>query len=376
MIERPKSLIMPHPRALAWPAAFQRLRGGSIAPATLSFRGFLAWFAACFLLTFLLVWAYVAWMPMAFLSRDYPMWIAKQTMLSECRPDAVAVFGDSRAVAGIVPDVMQLRVSNFAMSGSSPIETYFAVQRALRCPDPPRLVVIAHSAVKYTDDADFWVFSARTGFLSHKEISDVEADAIRLQDPQLDDARGGLRLPPWLRDTLFATHFPPLYFASLVDGFVGLRWWHNRAALQAALISHGQALFGKSPGCASLADEARNEPFRVMPLTDLYFTRTLALLAQHHVPLVVLTMPINQATFRMVSPQLGVRFDRYLRDKTAGLPNVLVADARLPCWPDNAFGDAWHFNQQGADAYSRLLDGRLRALLAGSDDRASLDRCM
>ena len=57
---------------------------------------FLAWFGISFVVSFGLVWLYVAPMPMAFLSRDYPLWIAKRTMLDECRAGSVAVFGDSR----------------------------------------------------------------------------------------------------------------------------------------------------------------------------------------------------------------------------------------------------------------------------------------
>ncbi len=366
-----KSPVLLDRRGGARTALLPRVRGRTVLP----FRSFLAWLAVSFLVSFVLVWIYVVAMPMAFLSRDYPLWIAKRTMMDECQPETVAVFGDSRAVAGIVPGVMQLRVNNYALSGSSPVETYFAVQRALRCTSRPKLVLIAHSAVKYTEDTDFWSFSARAGFLSHADIRRVEIDAARLHDPQLELAKGGLQLSPWLRDALFALRFPPIYFRSLTDGFVGLRWWHNRAALQAAVASRGQALFGQSSGSALVADEVNFGPFRAMPLTDLYFSKTLALLADRQVPVVVLTMPINHATHELTSPELASRFSRYLHDKAGGLKNILSIDGHLPCWPDSYFGDAWHFNQRGAEAYSRVLDERLQALLTGSNDYSPLDRC-
>jgi hypothetical protein len=371
------SQIAAAPSVVAGPVARPRAKAAQArsAPATLSARGFLGWFAASFLLSFALLWIYVATLPMAFMNRDFPLLAAKRMLLAECRPNTVDVFGDSRAVAGIVPQVMPFPVTNFAMSGTSPVETYFAVKRVLGCPQPPRLVVIAHSAVKYTSDNDFWTFSARTGFLNYAELRQVEGDAKALHDHQLDNAQGGVPLPPWLRDRLFAARFPPLYFSSLVNGFVAARYWHNKAAMQASLETSGQALFGRVPGSASIADEAENSPFHVLPLTDLYFQRSLALLAAHKVPVVILTMPLNQATYREMSPQLGRSFDAYLTQRVQRLPNVLLADSRIPCWPNRAFGDAWHFNQAGAEAYSRGLGARLQAIMAGSTDSAQTDRC-
>ena len=51
---------------------------------------------------------------------------------------------------------MPIPVTNLALSGTSPIETYFAVRRALRCETPPKLVVIAHGPLKFSSDSDYW----------------------------------------------------------------------------------------------------------------------------------------------------------------------------------------------------------------------------
>jgi hypothetical protein len=371
------SQVAAAPSAIAGPLARPQGKAAQarIAPASLSARGFLGWFAGSFLISFALLWVFVATLPMAFMNRDFPLLAAKRMMLAECRPNTVDVFGDSRAVAGIVPGVMPFPVTNFAMSGTSPVETYFAVKRVLACPQPPRLVVIAHSAVKYLSDNDFWTFSARTGFLSYAELRQVEGDAKALHDHELDTAQGGVPLPPWLRDRLVAVRFPPLDFSSLVNGFVAARYWHNEAAMQADLHSSGQALFGQVAGSASIADEAEQSTFRVLPLTDLYFKRTLALLAAHHVPVVILTMPINQATYRQMPPQLARSFDTYLEHRVRQLPNVLLADSHIPCWPDRSFGDAWHFNEKGAEAYSQRLGTRLQAILNKAAYAAPADRC-
>ena len=151
-----------------------------------SAAGFMAWLGASFAITFALAWIYVAAMPMAFMSRDHPLWIAKRTMLDQCRLGSVSVFGDSRTLAATVPRVMPIPVANFAMSGTSPIETYFAVARAMRCKTLPKLVLIAHGALKFTSNSDYWVFSAKAGFLDYAEMRAVESNAARFPSFHFD----------------------------------------------------------------------------------------------------------------------------------------------------------------------------------------------
>jgi hypothetical protein len=344
--------------------------GTRLSPAT-----FLACFAASFAAVTALVWLYVATMPMAFLSRDYPLWIAKREMLDQCRPGAVAVFGDSRTLAAVVPELMPIPVTNLAMSGTSPIETYFAVERALRCPAPPKLVVIAHGALKFGGDGDYWNFSARTGFLSYDQMRAVDADAARLHDDELQRLRRGDHLSPALRDALFAARFPGLYFDSLVNAFVATRLSHNRDAYRDALRASGHALFGSANGTGVAAGEGQQPGFQVSPLVDLYFDRTLALLAEHRVPAVVISMPVSRTTSAATQPRLREQFATYLHAKERTYPGLQVAGPAIPCWPDEFFGDDWHFNARGADAYSRALGPWLRDVAGGGAVRDVPGRC-
>lgn len=341
--------------------------------------------AASFVVCFGLIWAYVVLCPMAFLDRDYPLWMAKRTMLAECRPGMVAVFGDSRAVAGIMPAAMPLPVVNFALSGTSPIETWFAVRRALDCPTPPRLVVIAHGALKFTADSDYWRFGARMGFFSYRDMRGIEADAARLHvaaggasaDDTLARPEEGDHLPPRLRAALYAWRFPMFYFNSLLHGYVAGRWRHNRAAQEAALAASGHALFGTDPGSDEPASEAGATAFAPAPLIDSYYARTLALLQARHVPVVLLAMPVNHATYVRTSPRFRAQFAAYLHATAGRFDNVTVMGPAVACWPDAAYGDAWHFNAAGAEAFSRALGARLVRMQAGGDDgdRTALQRC-
>ncbi len=337
--------------------------------------GFLAWFMLAFTVALGLIWIYVATVPMAFLSRDYPLWIAKRTMLDECRLGSVAVFGDSRALAATVPSAMPMPVSNFALSGTSPIETFFAVRHALRCPVPPKLVVIAHGALKFSADSDYWHFSARTGFLDFSDMRAVDADAARLGDNEIRALAQSDHLPLALREALFAMRFPAFYFDSLTNSFGAARWQHNDSAMHAALLSSGHALFGNAPGSSEVAADGFATAYTVSPLVDLYFSRTLALLAQRGVPVIVLSIPVNHATYVRMHAQVRQAFAAYLRRKAEQFPNLRVVGPAIPCWPDRFFGDAWHLNADGAIAYSTALGVWLRTALAGAQATELPGRC-
>ncbi len=313
----------------------------------ISARGFLVWFALSFVLSFGLIWLYVAAMPMAFLTEDYAVWVGKRAMLNECRLGEVSVFGDSRAMAGMVPSEMPIPVANLALSGTSPIETYFAVSRALRCPNPPKLVVISHSLPKFMDDSIYWDFSARTGFLNYAQMRAVDADAARLHDNQIARQRRSDGLALALRDRLFSLRFPPFYFDSLVNGYFASRWEHNRGIAHDIQQNDGHALFGKDPGASTIAIEGEPgfaQNYAISPLIDSYFSRTLALLAAHHIPVVALTMPINQATFDRTPSKLADQLTAYFQAKAKEFSGLHVVGPAIPCWPNEYYGDAWHLN--------------------------------
>jgi hypothetical protein len=344
----------------------------------ISTRGFLVWFALSFLASFGLIWLYVAAMPMAFLTEDYAVWVGKRAMLNECRIGEVSVFGDSRAMAGMVPSEMPIPVANLALSGTSPIETYFAVSRALRCPTPPKLVVISHSSPKFMDDSIYWDFSARTGFLNYAQMRAVDADAARLHDNQIARQRRSDGLALALRDRLFSLRFPPFYFDSLVNGYFASRWGHNRGIAHDIQQDDGHALFGKDPGTSAIAIEGEPgfaQRYAISPLIDSYFSRTLALLAAHHIPVVVLTMPINQATFDKTPAKLNDQLTAYFQAKAKEFPAVHVVGPAIPCWPNQYYGDAWHLNARGAAAYSAELGPWLQDILAGGSPKALPNHC-
>lgn len=341
----------------------KRVNKNNAAARELSFTGFILVTGMAFIITWGVAWAYIAACRMAYADRNYPLSLAKTQLIAQCRPNEVAVFGDSKVVAGVLPTAMHVPVENLAFPAATPVETYFLVTRLLRCPEPPRLVVIAHSASMYPTDKFFWSVFAGTGLLNTTEIRTVEADARALGDDELVHAERPSSVPFPLLPELYAMRFPPLYFADLVGGYVAGRWRYNERAFSEAMASSGRSSFGTAERSDGIADEAQMTDWHVSPLIDLYLNRTLAALAARHVPVVILTLPINAATCEHLPPRLQQRFSAYLTKVAQANPNVELADATIPCWPDQFYGDDMHFNMSGALAYSQDLQTVLATVL-------------
>lgn len=311
------------------------------------------------------IWAYIAAFPMAYMDRDYPLSLAKAQLAAECLPGDIAVFGDSRAAAGIMPKTMDMRVTNLAYPGGSPIENYFLVRRLLRCPTPPRLVVLAQSAAMYVGPHAIWNIFAYDGILTPAELSQVKAEGDKLHDDSLYKMPHPSGVPYALLPELYGIRFPPLFFASLLGGYGFARERYNLEALHDIVGASGNVLFGNAPGSDAIADEARMTAWNVTPLINHYLMQTLALLRNHHVPVAIITMPINQATCADLPAVVQARLSRYLDSLTLHDPNVVLVKSTIPCWPDRYYNDKAHFNESGAVAYSKVFEAMIKQALNG-----------
>jgi hypothetical protein len=336
----------------------------------LSMRAYLAVAALSAGCVLALVWAWVALMPLAFLDPEYPAWAAKETMIARCDVGQIAVVGDSRAAADIMPRLMPYATSNLAVGGGEAIEALSAARRALACPQPPRLVVISINPGQFVHPDLFWGRTVRFGFLRSAEIAELANASRTTGDWSVYESGQGDGLTGRVRAALYAVRFPTLYFGSLVKGGGFLRLWDNRRALAEHLASRGQYFFGTAPGCGDVAIEGHLDAFRPLPVLDLYFDRLLALLKAHGVPAIFVAMPVNRETWQASRPTLRAGFAAYLRRYEAKYPNFRVITPTMIGWPDRFFGDDFsHLNPAGA----RRLSASLARCLGGGLGACALD---
>jgi hypothetical protein len=218
--------------------------------------------------SFTMVWGWVAAMPLAYLDPEYAFWRAKQDLLASCDLGEVLILGDSRAAAGIIPAQLPMRGTNMAVGGGKPVEAVAVLQRALACPDKPRLVVLSFDASHFMQPDLFWERTVRYGLLDASDLRDLARISAETADWSVFDARRTDGLPPRIRIALYTMRIPSLYFGNLLKGGVILRWWSNADRYADGIAARGQYFFGTDPGSSAIAHEGGLGRFAAAPVLD------------------------------------------------------------------------------------------------------------
>jgi hypothetical protein len=312
-------------------------------------------------LSFVLVWAWVALMPMAFMDAEYPSWRAKMLLLDHCDLGETVILGDSRAATDILPRRLPIHATNLAVGGGETIEAYVAMARALACPDPPKRVLISFVPSHFTHADLFWERSVRYGFFDRADIAALREASRQTGDNAIYQAGHTDGLPAVIRDWSHLTHFPSLYFASLAHGGGFLRWSRNQQILNETMTEGGHYYFGKEAGSDTVAIEGHMTGFQPLPILDHYFDRVLTLLDAHGIEAEFVAMPVNEATWRQVRPDVREQFIAYLTSYADRYPRFHVSRDIMPHWPNRLFGDQFcHLNPEGAELFSAQLAQRLQ----------------
>ena len=322
---------------------------------------YLSLLAASALISFGCVWIWVVMMPMAFMDPEYPSWQAKQVMLDRCDLGEAIILGDSRAAADIIPARLPIKATNLAVGGGESIEAYAAMRRARACPSPPRLVIVSIDPGHFARPDLFWERSVRFGFIRAAEVADLRATSLRTGDLSVYAGHHPDQLPLAARDLLERVRFPPLYFASLVHSAGIFRWARNERTLQATVASRGQYAFGTGEGSDAVAFDGHLTAFHPLPVLDTYFDRMLAQLNDRQIETRFIAMPVNDATWTRIHPEVRDAFAAYLATYEARYRTFHVAGEVTPHWPDHFFGDEFcHLNPAGAERFSAILAQRLQ----------------
>jgi hypothetical protein len=308
-----------------------------------------------------LVWVWVATMPMAFMEPEYAAWQAKRVLLQRCDLGQAIILGDSRAAADIIPERLPVKATNLAIGGGEAIEAYAALTRALACPDAPRLVIISLDPGHFARPDLFWERSVRFGFLDSADIADLRAVSLRTGDLSVYAGHQHDGLPLFVRDALEHVHFPSLYFGSLAHGAGLRRWSGNHRILDATIAQRGHYRFGTADGSDAIALDGHLPDFHPLPILDRYFDRMLALLAARGIEARFIAMPVNEATWRHVRPEVRDAFAAYLAGYQRRYRLFHVDTDLMPHWPNHYFGDQFcHLNPAGAERFSADLAQRLQ----------------
>jgi hypothetical protein len=311
-------------------------------------------------MSFALAWVWVAAMPLAFMDAEYASWRAKLTLLDRCDLGEVVILGDSRAAADLIPARLPLPATNLAVGGGEAVEAFSALERALACKSPPRLVILSFDPGHFSRADMFWERSVRFGLISDPDILALRGASRETGDASVYDSHHIDLLPLVVRDWLYRIRFPPLYFSNLAHGGLFFHWARNQRVMAATLSARGHYFFGTEHGSRVVTFDAHMDAFRPLPILDYYFDRLLATLDRHGIEARFVAMPVNDTTWNAAPPAERKQFAAYLAGYERRYKRFRVASEVMPHWPDGFFGDRFgHLNPEGAERFSDQLAQRL-----------------
>jgi hypothetical protein len=306
---------------------------------------------------------------MWFLDAEYPMWDAKVATLHKCAQGNTVILGDSRPVAGLIPNEMGDDVTNLALGGGTPIESFYIAEKLLKCPTPPKRVVISFASVHFMLADVYWTRSAMFHFFTFDQMEEVRDRSRQLLDGNVYQQGTVNSVVGLLKNASYSASFPSYYFPAMVNaGFIGRRE-RNDQVLRVVLNSRGHHLFGTAPRSDWPAYDAWQSQFTPSPLFDFYFDRTIALLSSNHINVYFVSMPINELTFKSIRQDLPIRLGQYLKGFEQRYPGFRIAGEVIPHLPTEYFGDPVHLNGPGAKLWSQLV---ARTLAEAGNDEGSI----
>ncbi len=306
----------------------------------------------CFAVAFGAAWVDVIERPMSYSEMAYPIWLQRMQSIRAHQFGTLAILGDSQPMADMMPARLGPGVTNFALPGAMPIESYYIARTMANSSSPPKAVIISFAPIHFKETESFWDMAVGFGFLNGEEINEVRARSRALNDDTLFGAQSPGDFDARFKIFLCTIRFPAFKFAALTTTFFRSNYASNEKMFQFVVANRGRGHVGMADGTTAPDWNTRLKSFAPSKILDSYFDQSLALLQAHNIPVYFLGMPHNVSSEPLYFPGLKEDFVKYLNDYAARYPDFHILDDPFPTYPSELFGDADHLNEKGAVQWS------------------------
>lgn len=297
-------------------------------------------------------WAWAINGRMYFFNPEYSMWTAKFRIVDQCAAGDTIVIGDSRAMAGILPERLGSNVTNLALPGGTPIESYYLLRHLDHCAVYPKRAVVSFLPLFLKRVHMYWLRPTLYNFMSCNEMEEVRRTSVQLNDPVLYSSDRIATVLDRIKNYSYCISLPSYYFSAMVNGGFFARHARNDIELERTLANHGQHFFGMAEKTPAVAEDGYMQAFNPSAVLDHYMSAVLQLLDDHDVIIDFVGTPINPATFEALPPSVTEAFRAYLASIEQRYAHFHVRGDIVRVLPDDDFGDLEHLNPRGAEEWT------------------------
>jgi len=350
-------------------------------------RGYLAALSLAFIGLFVALWAFLVVDFADVLPSPEQMTVAQNALLTSCDLGDFDVLGNSEAIADVIPSRIGAGVRVLALTGATPVETYYIAKQLLKCPNRPKSVLVIFNTAALGNDplfpmpqkTNFWAEAVMIPSLNFEEILNYSK---QFNNTLITGPQSLFDLDYRIKALLCSLKFPPLFeldlqhYAHLV--------LHDRRQLRAdrkafyaqTLLDDGHHFYGMraesagylrdSQGNLTLDHDAFRVDDRISPFEDFYLRRTIRELTKAGIRVYYILPPMNQSSADHYPPDLISIYQNYLAKLQSSEAGFQLIGDGFPIWNPIFFGDQFHLNLRGSLIFSD--DIRKTLIAAGRSD--------
>ena len=293
---------------------------------------------------------------------EYPMWLHTIKVLQSKFDSKGVIVGDSRAMAGIDPEILGPSFYNLSFGGGTPLEGYFTLRKILAKGNRPELLIFSYAPFHLEIDDVLFERSVKYDFYDWKEIHEIFYVLNKDRNRFWKEKGGTLNKYSYFLSFLdcywIKLKWPFYYSAELGNMIVQPRISENRKIYETISRQKGWHSFGLSEFSEGLNPEACNDSLDLKKILDEGLRLTCALARKHKIPMVYTIMPFNESSYKRLSKDYLQQYRDFFTAMQKEFPEVKFYYE--PFSYDNSFfGDPSHLNVRGKDRFSNELKARL-----------------
>ncbi len=270
-------------------------------------------------------------------------------------PDVI-IMGDSRAHAGLIPQLIGNNSYNLAAPGATPIEVYYMLEKYLEN-EQPEVLVLSFAPQHIQEQSSFMERTVKFGFFDRKTIGDIYTVSL--------NNKNDLRIQSkyfWIKYFGMKIKYLPL-FSPEIRNSLFLRQDKNLRRYQLNSHFRGYNYQGTRSMEIPLGRQAtKRVNFQPSPTIVHYFKRIIELCNQNGIRIVYVTMPFSQAKMASFDAEYLSRYNNQI------MPLILANE-------DNSYvgGDTVYTNEYFVDKSHLNAKGAVRFSLSIADELKEMD---